>query len=223
MLTVTVGSSVTIPYHLVAAQSSTVQHSVGNCNATNADIEHRESRASVPIAGIGVQNAPLAVAVDNKTNTAYVANSRSNTVSVIGPTGRILDNISVGIFPNSAVFQPATDLVYVANRDSNSISVIDTLTNHVVNTIVLGSPRYSLNHELTQMLDVPSSIVLDGKVLYALHNTTANPVLTAIDTDSGARTNITFPTIYNPHNPMWNGKPAFTPFGPMGGPSNSIL
>jgi YVTN family beta-propeller protein len=133
MLTVTVGSSVAIPYNLVAAQLPGMQNpqSVRNCNATNANIAHQVSH--VPIAGAGVQNGPLAVAVDNKTNTVYVANSRSNTVSVIGPTGRILANISVGFFPISAVFQPETNLVYVANRDSNSISVIDTLTNHVAN------------------------------------------------------------------------------------------
>jgi YVTN family beta-propeller protein len=191
MLTVTVGSSVTIPYHLVAAQSSAMQNSVGNCNTINADVAHQVSRPSVPTAGVGVQNGPLAVAVDNKTNTAYVANSASNTVSVIGSTGRILANISVGIFPISAVFQPATNLVYVANRDSNSISVIDTLTNHVVNTIVLGTARpylYSLNQRFPS--NYPSSIVLDGKVLYVFHDYN----LTAIDTDYGTRTDITFPT-----------------------------
>jgi hypothetical protein len=86
ILTVAVTSCMMILCQMVgvAAQRYTVlQHdSFGNChNMINSDILQEVSRPSIREAGLNVQNGPLTVAIDNKTNVAYVANSASNTVS----------------------------------------------------------------------------------------------------------------------------------------------
>src|SRR5258708_1369546 len=74
---------------------------------------------------IPVGNSPDAVAVNATTNTIYVANSHSNSVSVIdGATNTVTATIAVGTLPKGVAVDPATNTVYVTNAGSNSVSVI---------------------------------------------------------------------------------------------------
>jgi YVTN family beta-propeller protein len=159
MLTITVASSMVIPWHMVDA-SGTQHFSARNCSkALNAGTAQQVNRPSIPAAGLGVLNGPLSVAVDNKTNVVYVANSASNTVSVIAPTGRILANISVAHFPISLAFDPATNLVYVASLRSTTVSVIDTITNRVVSQFFMDAP-------ISLVVDHPD---VSTSLLYVIH------------------------------------------------------
>ena len=91
-------------------------------------------------ATIGVGSSPNGVGVDPATDTVYVANQGSSTVSVInGATNTVTATIGVGSQPFGVGVDPATDTVYVANEYSNSVSVIDGVTNTVTATIGVGS------------------------------------------------------------------------------------
>ncbi|AFQ50386.1 YncE family protein [Burkholderia cepacia] len=70
---------------------------------------------------------------------AYVANARSNTVSVIDEsTNAVVTTLAVGAGPVSLAILPGGAQVYVANSVSNNVSVIDTTTNTVTATIPVG-------------------------------------------------------------------------------------
>ncbi len=81
--------------------------------------------------------APYQVAVDETTNTIYVANLNDNTVSVInGDVCNGTDTsgcnqtwpiVTVGASPQGLALNPGTHTIYVANRSDNTVSVIDTL------------------------------------------------------------------------------------------------
>jgi len=91
---------------------------------------------------IKVGNLPSTIAVDEATNTVYVANSGDNTVSVFnGATCDALDTsgcrqttatVPVGLGPNGIFADDANHTVYVANFDSagnsTTVSMIDSTT-----------------------------------------------------------------------------------------------
>jgi YVTN family beta-propeller protein len=71
---------------------------------------------------------------------AYVANSGSNTVSVIDiPTQLPVSTITVGTSPKVVAIAPNGQQAYVTNSGGNSVSVIDTASDTVVNTIPVQS------------------------------------------------------------------------------------
>jgi YVTN family beta-propeller protein len=68
---------------------------------------------------------------------AYVANYRSDTVSVINTaTHAVVDTINVGSFPQAIAVSPDGAFTYVANVNSSNVSVIDTATRTVVGTAI---------------------------------------------------------------------------------------
>ena len=77
----------------------------------------------------------------------YVANTGSNTVSVIdGKTNNVTSDISkaIGKNPREIDVNPKTDKIYVANTGSNTVSVIDGKTNNVVKTVLVGKSPFSI-------------------------------------------------------------------------------
>jgi len=112
---------------------------------------HDVSRCVVPWPTITVgtgtpDDLPGGIAIDEATDTVYVANVGANTVSVIdGATCNALDtqgcgqtpvNVPVGLGPINLSVDPANHTLYVANFDapplgdnnSTSVSMIDTTT-----------------------------------------------------------------------------------------------
>lgn len=87
---------------------------------------------------VTVGNDPMTVAVDETTDTVYVANGNDNTVSVIdGATcnahihagcSQSPPTVSVGANPQSVAVDDATHTAYVANGADNTVSMIDTST-----------------------------------------------------------------------------------------------
>jgi YVTN family beta-propeller protein len=54
----------------------------------------------------------------------YVANSDSNTVSVIGPTNSVIATIPTGLNPIGIAYNSDNRHIYVTNFGSNTVSVI---------------------------------------------------------------------------------------------------
>ena len=70
----------------------------------------------------------------------YVANSDSNTVSVIsGSTNSVISSILVGRDPISIAYVPPSNKLYVTNAGSNDVYVINGATNKVIKNIPVGS------------------------------------------------------------------------------------
>jgi YVTN family beta-propeller protein len=70
-------------------------------------------------------------------DSIYVANSKSNTISVIDPfTNTVIKNITVGdVRYNVETFG---NYIYIANTASDTVSVIDPATNTVIKNITVG-------------------------------------------------------------------------------------
>ncbi len=82
---------------------------------------------------------PRGVAVNPAGTFVYVANSFSNTISVIDTvTNTVVATVPVGAGPDGVAVNPAGTFAYVANRFSNNVSVIDTARNTVVATVPVG-------------------------------------------------------------------------------------
>lgn len=104
---------------------------------------------------------------------AYVANSRSDTVSVIDrTTDAVVGTIVVGPFPVSIAVTPDGVRAYVANSGTNTVSVIDTASSTVVATVQVG------------MSPVSITITPDGKHAYVAntHDRSVSVIDTATQT-----------------------------------------
>ncbi|MEX0801743.1 MAG: hypothetical protein WD688_00210, partial [Candidatus Binatia bacterium] len=67
---------------------------------------------------------------------AYIANSRTDTVSVIDTaTNTVIATVPVGLEPWGVAVHPNGSRVYVTNGGSGEVSVIDTATNTVIATL----------------------------------------------------------------------------------------
>lgn len=68
----------------------------------------------------------------------YVANSGSNTVSVIDfAANSVIATFPVGTSPSGVSVNPITNRAYVANQLSDTVSVVDTTNNTVIDTITV--------------------------------------------------------------------------------------
>ena len=96
-------------------------------------------------ASVGVGELPLGVAVNSRTNRAYIANVFSNTATVIdGATRTRIADVAVGFQPRTLTINEATNRIYVANRNPvngtvGTVSVIDGSTDTLETTY--GVPR----------------------------------------------------------------------------------
>ena len=117
---------------------------VANANDNTVSVVNLATCSSGNVSGcaqtsptISVGNLPLGVAVDQATDTVYVANAIDDTVSVInGATcnasdmtgcGQTSTTVRVGSFDNAIAVDPVTNAVFVTNQDASpgTVSVID--------------------------------------------------------------------------------------------------
>jgi YVTN family beta-propeller protein len=79
---------------------------------------------NIPIGG-----SPTGIAVNSDTNTIYVTDRESASISVIdAETNNIVKEIPIGGSPTGIAVNSDTNTIYVINGDSSSISVIDGST-----------------------------------------------------------------------------------------------
>jgi YVTN family beta-propeller protein len=82
---------------------------------------------------------PTGVSIGADGTTAYIANSGSDTVSVVNlDSFRVNGTTAVGAGPVGVAASPTSKYVYVAENGSNRVSVVDTTTNQAVATIPTG-------------------------------------------------------------------------------------
>jgi YVTN family beta-propeller protein len=81
---------------------------------------------------------PVAVAVNPVTNKVYVANSDSDTVTVVNAETGATATIAVGDRPFWVAVNVDSNTVYVANRNSSNVTIIDGATDTVAGTAASG-------------------------------------------------------------------------------------
>jgi YVTN family beta-propeller protein len=127
---------------------------------------------------------PIGIAVDESTNTVYVANA-SGTVAVV--EGRRCDNvnvsgcqtavatITVGSNPQFLAVDPRTHTVYVANSGANTLSVIDGRSHRVRATVHVGPIPFTVAvNEATRSVYVSDLGAHTVSVIDAAHCNGAN-------------------------------------------------
>lgn len=115
--------------------------------------------------------------------TAYVANSGSNSISVVSLTTQsVVNTIPVGDGPRYVAFTPNGARAYVTNENADTVSVIDTASQTVINTLNVG--------------DNPEQIVIAKDGLHAYVANYLSSSISVIDL-----TNNSVSTISTPVNP----------------------
>ena len=207
-----------VSVYLLRTHTSTAGSPQTTGSATAAPPPPSPSGATTPApsgpptiaASIRVGNGAFGVAVDSAGHTAYVANTGSNSVSVVDTTSRtVTATTAVGRHPVGLAVDPSTRTVYVTNYDGSSVSVIDIASNKVVASIGVGSHpggivvdpdariAYAANGDnaSVSVIDVtartvtatvptgkgPSRVAID-RTAHRLFVTTADPTVTVIDT-----------------------------------------
>src|SRR5579872_26229 len=81
---------------------------------------------------IGTGEQPMAVAVNEKTNKAYVINHDDNSLTVIdGKSLKVLSTIKTGVGPEVVAVNPITNRIYIGNATEGTVTVVDGATNEV--------------------------------------------------------------------------------------------
>ena len=98
------------------------------------------AQADSLVATVPVGTSPLGVGVNPTTNKIYVANSDSNSVSVInGATNRVTTLQSPAFAqPREVGVNPNTNRIYVGNFGANTVTVIDGSKDRIEKTITVG-------------------------------------------------------------------------------------
>jgi YVTN family beta-propeller protein len=100
-------------------------------------------KALVATINVGLEPQGLVVSPDG--SAVYVANSGSNTVSVISAsTNSVIGTIAVGNDPVFVAVSPDGSTVFVSNNQDNTVSVISTATKAVTNTVSVGTAPLGL-------------------------------------------------------------------------------
>lgn len=131
-----------------------------NCNAVTTS-----GCGQVP-ATVHVGSGPVAIAVDQATDTIYVGNVNDGTVSVInGATcnatnssgcGQVPPTVTVGSGPDALAMDRTTGTLYVANGNDASVSVVNTATCNAKNSSGCGQ-----NPPTVQVGSGPTAIAVD--------------------------------------------------------------
>ena len=116
--------------------------SSSNNEAADADkVSIIDTSTDKVIDTVSVGKKPLAITYNPNNNHVYVANTFSDTVSVVDTlrNNNIISNIAVGLFPGNSssgiAYNSNNDNIHVANIGSDSVSEIDGSTNAVTSTI----------------------------------------------------------------------------------------
>ena len=110
------------------------------------DLDSNKSDNNSTLNLFTIGKSPASVVVNQNTNTVYVANSESNSVSVIdGSTNSIVNIIAVGKKPLGISINTVTNMIYLINTNSGTISVINGSTNSIVKTIDLNGVPFGID------------------------------------------------------------------------------
>ncbi len=132
-------------------------------------IKIKDTIKSKTLTGFSISSTPSGIAYNPNTNKIYIADSSSDSISVIdGSNYKEIKKISVGKYPEPIAVDPSLNFIYVGNINSGSISVIDGSNNEKIRTIKVGPNPLSISvNSLTHKIYVADGqnnnvYVIDG-------------------------------------------------------------
>jgi len=132
---------------------------------------------------VNVGISPSQVVVNQNTHLVYVANTGSNTVSVIdglpsSPTNNtVISTITVGSTPIGIDLDKTNNIIYTANQGSNTVSVINGSTNSVITNIPVGiAPSGVSVNPNTKLVYVANTFSGTISVINGSTNTVTNTI-----------------------------------------------
>lgn len=130
------GVSKTIPYAGAFSNNGTIF--VAEYNVSNIAELNLTSDKVVMDFSVGLK--PDALAYDSLSNTLYIGNFASNSVSAIDLNTFKISSFSVGADanPTAAVLDPGNGYLYISNAGSNNITLNNTYTSSTYNSIATG-------------------------------------------------------------------------------------
>lgn len=140
-------------------------------------------------ADANVGRNPVAVAVDDATGIAYIANEADGTITIDnGTPSYVLPAITLNDNPVSIAVDPTTDMLYTAN-ESNTVSVVDASTKSLVTSITLPNVDYSSRvvvNPTTDTIYVAATQTISQKVVpvVVVINGATNTVTTSVSLPS---------------------------------------
>jgi YVTN family beta-propeller protein len=94
-----------------------------------SDVEVANPITDAVLAQIGVGSVPIAIAIDDISHQAFIANEGSSNVSVIDTqTLKVVATLPCGKNPETVAFVPETDTVYVGNWGSGNVTMFNGTT-----------------------------------------------------------------------------------------------
>ena len=132
------------------------------------DIIKEQNSSDNNIPSIKVGKSPGAIALNDITNTLYVANTDLNTITIIDFNKMTLNEIRVGVQPEIIHINEMTNKVYVGNRVSQTVSIIDGSDNTIVADVKLPNwpveieSYYSGEKVYVTSLDQETLSIIDG-------------------------------------------------------------
>jgi YVTN family beta-propeller protein len=144
-----------------------------NYNNTNqiAIFDSAIERQTILSAG----NSPIAMVINQDTNTLYVLNSGiaeeqypAGFVSVIdSSTNQLVANVTVGLNPSAITLNPSLNRIYVAEFTAQRISIIDGNTDRVEEIIQIeGHPESVISNPVTNAIYVSGQDLNNMQVFY---------------------------------------------------------
>jgi gliding motility-associated-like protein len=147
--------------------------------------------------GINTGITPITATItvtSNYAGFAYVANTSSDTISVINTlTQNVVASISgVGVGPRGVAVSPDGSRVYVASSSSNTVSVINATTNTVISTFSAGvsnpsgiavSPNGSIVYVTNYLFNNVSVLNAVNNAVLAIIPVGQNPFAVAVSPD----------------------------------------
>ena len=164
MLLIIVTFALIILTNIVSAQQILHTKTLGEITKQTSSLDKR--------AQVIVGNSPIAIAIDGFTNTVYVVNIESDSVSVISGKKhtKIGEDIPVGDSPEDIYFN-GPDTVYVAHPFSDSISVISVENNTKIKDITVGENPTDVYSDDSYTIYVANSWSNSVSVISGTNNT----------------------------------------------------
>lgn len=119
-----------------------------------------DSETNSIVATVYTPGIVAGIAVDPRTNRAYVPKKNGDVFVIDGATAEIIDAVPTGATPDGIAVDPATNRIYVASRESGKVSVIDGATRTVAGSVGTNGAPFDLAVNLTTsrvLVTVPQS------------------------------------------------------------------
>lgn len=113
---------------------------VTNTGSDSVTVINRQSDQVVAVIGTG--RRPMGIVTSPRGGMVYVANSDSNSISIIDAShNRVIDTIalSFGISPRELAVSPDGRKLYVSNFHSNNVSIFDIAGRNLTGRVTVGS------------------------------------------------------------------------------------